>query len=133
MTSFLRFSEGRVRIITQVWVGSSLIKLSWTVTKDGLGTVLYSKPVYVRQEVMRLCRVLKVDSARAHALIWVRKNGLCDICRAPGPLNIDHRHSDGLIRGFLCVHCNTAIGLLENSNPGWAAYLSSTIPLSKAL
>lgn len=44
--------------------------------------------------------------------------GTCAICRRkPGRrrLHVDHAHSTGQIRGLLCSHCNTALGLLRES------------------
>lgn len=43
-------------------------------------------------------------------------NGVCDICGTtePGGLhkkfNLDHCHSTGMLRGVLCMRCNTGIG-----------------------
>lgn len=34
----------------------------------------------------------------------------CAACAAPGPLEIDHCHETGLIRGLLCHYCNSALG-----------------------
>ena len=44
----------------------------------------------------------------------------CAVCgqRPPEPkvLHVDHRHSDGRIRGLLCSNCNTALGLLREDS-----------------
>lgn len=39
-------------------------------------------------------------------------DGLCQICKRPGRLCIDHDHSTRMVRGVLCKKCNSAIGLL---------------------
>jgi hypothetical protein len=44
----------------------------------------------------------------------------CAICRTPmheleRGLMVDHRHSDGVVRGLLCSHCNTGIGMMKDS------------------
>lgn len=44
--------------------------------------------------------------------------GRCQACGNERPLNVDHAHDDGHIRGMLCGHCNRAIGLLGDSLPG---------------
>ena len=43
-----------------------------------------------------------------------RQNGSCACCQIPSdvPLVVDHRHSDGKVRGLLCSPCNTALGLM---------------------
>jgi hypothetical protein len=48
----------------------------------------------------------------------LRAQGYCDICSGTEPRghynewHIDHDHATGEIRGLLCAHCNTALGLL---------------------
>lgn len=42
--------------------------------------------------------------------IWDQQKGRCAICGQSGRLHVDHDHESGLIRGFLCVTCNTALG-----------------------
>lgn len=55
---------------------------------------------------------VEIDELRA------ARNGLCDICKRPadprstgGRLHVDHCHATGRVRGLLCGHCNTMIGL----------------------
>lgn len=46
------------------------------------------------------------------------QNGVCAVCskeHTRRPLNVDHCHSTGKIRGLLCDKCNMALGLLEDS------------------
>jgi hypothetical protein len=46
-----------------------------------------------------------------------KQNGCCAVCGKPESakrnLAIDHDHETGVIRGLLCVSCNTLIGRLE--------------------
>jgi hypothetical protein len=52
------------------------------------------------------------------------QEGVCAICGNPetaskgeivNRLAVDHDHSTGVIRGLLCRHCNTALGLFKDS------------------
>lgn len=51
--------------------------------------------------------------------MYVRQRGVCKICKNPQmvgtKLDVDHDHATGKIRGLLCRHCNTGIGLLRDS------------------
>lgn len=42
-------------------------------------------------------------------------NSRCAICNSDAYLHIDHDHKTGQVRGILCARCNTAIGLLNES------------------
>lgn len=62
-----------------------------------------------------------ITPAEAAALL-AANDGTCDACgktikpRRDGAdgRNVDHRHSDGLVRGILCARCNTAMSLVDN-------------------
>lgn len=51
--------------------------------------------------------------------MFVDQNGLCAICGGHNtngrPLFVDHCHTTGKVRGLLCSHCNTGIGLLKDN------------------
>lgn len=48
------------------------------------------------------------------------QGGVCKICRKPStrpnrfPLNVDHCHKTGKVRGLLCIPCNRALGFIDN-------------------
>jgi hypothetical protein len=43
-------------------------------------------------------------------------NGTCDLCgQIAEPLHLDHDHETGMLRGWLCHHCNTGLGLFRDS------------------
>lgn len=49
------------------------------------------------------------------------QSGCCDICKThqsqlKRPLDVDHNHDTGEVRGLLCSNCNTGIGLLKDSS-----------------
>ena len=68
------------------------------------------------------CRKLGIPEAaldRVSRIILKKKT--CDICKTDvekaghrKSLAIDHDHQTGKIRGLLCMHCNTALGLLKD-------------------
>lgn len=47
------------------------------------------------------------------------QGGTCAICHKPDPcgrrLSVDHSHETGRVRGLLCLHCNRAIGLVQDN------------------
>lgn len=73
--------------------------------------------------------------ARARSLKWARKNlpapsrpcpDCCESCGKPPrgrALALDHCHESGAFRGWLCFHCNTAIGMLGDNAAGVSAAL----------
>lgn len=48
---------------------------------------------------------------------FAAQGGLCAICGLASAVRlcVDHRHSDGVVRGLLCKDCNVGIGLLKDS------------------
>lgn len=58
-----------------------------------------------------------------------RRNGAWSndgVDRRTKNLSIDHDHKTGKIRGFLCSHCNRALGLLDD-NPEWCRALADYV------
>lgn len=47
--------------------------------------------------------------------ILKQQNNKCAICSKENPTDLDHNHSTGKIRGILCRHCNTALGLFKEN------------------
>jgi hypothetical protein len=68
-------------------------------------------------------------SARLQATIWANQGGRCAICadpQEPRSANLDHCHTSGVVRGFLCAHCNRGLGGFRDRPEllrGAAAYL----------
>lgn len=43
----------------------------------------------------------------------LNRGGMCDICGKDAKLCVDHDHKTGVVRGLLCIDCNTALEVLE--------------------
>lgn len=57
-----------------------------------------------------------------HKKVFKFQNYVCAMCKQPvsegkSRLAVDHRHSDGLLRGLLCMKCNRAIGAFHRFFP----------------
>ncbi len=53
-----------------------------------------------------------------YELLSELQDGVCYICKhRPGkyPLNVDHEHSSGYIRGLLCQRCNRGLGFIGDN------------------
>ncbi len=50
-----------------------------------------------------------IDESVYNSLIE-KQNGVCAICKKAAYLYIDHDHASGIVRGMLCLQCNTALG-----------------------
>jgi len=66
-----------------------------------------------------------VTEARYFEML-TEQNNQCAICGKPftcvSEFALDHNHDNGKIRGVLCKHCNSAIGLLgDNANTVYSA------------
>jgi hypothetical protein len=51
--------------------------------------------------------------------LWKLSDGACHICREPESrarrLSLDHDHTTGALRGFLCNRCNMVLGQINDS------------------
>lgn len=58
-------------------------------------------------------------NAREYDLILKFQGGVCFICEEPPgktALAVEHRHSDGLLRGLVCWRCNKAIAYVRDDS-----------------
>lgn len=66
------------------------------------------------------CRIVLNETSRIGK--YRRKYGIdvktvpkeCDICGGPTRIAYDHSHATGRFRGWLCMKCNTALGLVND-------------------
>ena len=75
-------------------------------------------PAKRKQEDLKArCRSYGITVAEFDSMYAVLPG--CGICKEPKDkydLKIDHCHSTGRVRGLLCNHCNSAIGLLKDNH-----------------
>ena len=63
----------------------------------------------------RLLRIFNLSLVDKKKILDYQGN-VCAICKRPmNRPNVDHRHSDGLVRGCLCSRCNRALGRFGDS------------------
>jgi hypothetical protein len=73
---------------------------------------------YNRQQVARKRERLYGLSSEAFDALLAAQHGVCAICgRGPNgkAWNVDHDHATGVVRGILCLKCNTLLGMAEDS------------------
>lgn len=47
-----------------------------------------------------------------------KRAGPCELCTKAGPLVLDHDHTTGRVRGWLCGGCNSALGMFGDTVDG---------------
>jgi len=76
-----------------------------------------------RNAVARARHYLVKYGLSAEAALAMKRAG-CGLCaRTTPPLHIDHDHATGIVRGVLCVKCNTALGWYEKFSTQIESYL----------
>jgi len=84
--------------------------------------------------VWRMKKYYGVTEA-AYWELFQRQGEVCAICSKPGtgrrkfPLDVDHSHLTGKVRGLLCVGCNTRLHALENAE--WRSIAEQYLALGK--
>lgn len=67
----------------------------------------------------RSAQVIRKRTRRALGMIdptGERRCGPCEVCGTHGdPLHLDHNHTTGVVRGWLCHKCNKALGFAMDS------------------
>lgn len=85
------------------------------------------------RKAARLAHVRRVYnlSAESYAKLLADQNDACAICS--GKLGkhpyVDHNHVTGKVRGLLCIRCNSALGMMDDSPErlrAAAAYIERT-------
>jgi hypothetical protein len=69
---------------------------------------------YTRSRIDRVRRQYGLSAENLFLLHDTQGGGDCAICRKPSEV-VDHRHSDGEVRGLLCNLCNLGLGHFRDS------------------
>lgn len=86
------------------------------------------KDVYEAPRGDRFCAACRLATSdrrrRCYDELAEAQGGVCEICRLPEVattrfgvvrrLAVDHCHSTGIVRGLLCMRCNTALGAVRD-------------------
>jgi uncharacterized protein YbaR (Trm112 family) len=87
-------------------------------------TVIYRVHRKYREKLAQTARLRMYGlTEQQYVAMLVAQNNCCAICKRVRHLWVDHDHETGQVRGLLCKHCNSAIGLLEDSIPRMEAAL----------
>jgi len=54
-------------------------------------------------------------TAEQYAQLTAQQEGVCAICRRRAQLLVDHDHESGVVRGLLCLHCNSGLGQFRDN------------------
>src|SRR5690349_3446735 len=88
-----------------------------------------------RARDLRLRRTYGITAAQYDELLKVQE-GRCFICRRlpkKMPLNVDHDHKSGLVRGLLCWTCNHRLLPAAGDDPGRALRAASYLKFPPAV
>lgn len=70
---------------------------------------------YMTVEKRRNKTLAKYDmTTEDYNRMFDEQNGGCAICQKNISLVVDHCHNTNRVRGLLCNHCNTALGMFED-------------------
>jgi hypothetical protein len=80
----------------------------------------YETPEYKEHQRDRSLKRIYGISIEDYNLLFTNQDGSCAICKIhqsklKRPLDVDHDHETGKVRGLLCSNCNTSLGLLKDS------------------
>jgi len=65
----------------------------------------------VYEENKRLSILKKRES-----LVGRKRPKTCEICGSIGRICFDHDHKKGIFRGWICVRCNVALGMVKDNS-----------------
>jgi len=69
------------------------------------------KSVHAKSNLKRLYKMTEEE----YAIMYAQQGGYCAICKGADPLNVDHDHTTGKVRGLLCTSCNAGLANFKDS------------------
>lgn len=75
----------------------------------------YLKADYQSKKSEYYQRSRKNLKARLEISAGREKPDSCEVCGTKGTICWDHNHETGLFRGWICVNCNVALGLVKDN------------------
>lgn len=82
-----------------------------------------SKPTPAQSRASHIKRRYGLTLAE-EANLKEKQGGCCAICGEREPLNIDHCHATGAVRGLLCNRCNLGLGAVGDNLNGIMRFVS---------
>ncbi len=96
---YMRWEGGSQNIGSFAWIKKLMVQGRLRAEEEG-----HAAPVGDPRDVLEM---------------WNNSRGICGICssepRKPRRLVLDHDHSSGAVRGFICGQCNVALGMVGDS------------------
>lgn len=122
-----RENKERVKEYARVWDSENVdrkkrLKADWDKAnpekrKEHLDKLLKNNPEYFKEKHIQYQYGM---TAEEYAVMVIRQGNNCATCGKPADethrkrLFVDHCHRTGKIRGLLCQHCNTALGMVKD-------------------
>jgi hypothetical protein len=68
-----------------------------------------------RERVKHYVRKYALSFEEAEELVETNRLGICEICKEPSQIVIDHCHQSGIVRGRICSACNSMLGYSKDN------------------
>lgn len=95
--------------------------MGWQGGSHNIGSLAWIKKLMIqgRLRAEEFNHAAPIGDPQVILKLWHDSGGVCRICdsrpQKPKRLVLDHDHSTGAIRGFICGQCNTALGMAGDS------------------
>lgn len=69
----------------------------------------------LRDKISQYRSSYKLSLEKAEELVRINREGICEICKQPTKLVVDHCHTSQEVRGFICSACNSVLGYSKDN------------------